>query len=359
MFVRFVFDQTTHTWLRLHREAFEFFGGVPGRIKLDNLKAAIIRASSEDPIVQRSYRELAEHYGFLISPCRVRKPEHKGKVESGVKYVKGAFLSGTKADYTQAQRHIGHANSEVIGWVLKVAGLREHGTTRWQPLPEFERVERGALRMLPQTPYEIAVWTQAKVHRDCHIVLNGSYYSAPYRLAGQIVDVRTSDKDVQIHAGHECVVTHTLLAEKGRRQTVSAHLPEYKAKGLANGPVLREEAAKIGHYTALMVNNLLDDKPIDRTRVVQRLIGLASKHDKGVLERACKQAFDSGDFTTATVRNMISVVLSGQPAAASIVTHEYARAIEEIAPAHALVTFDHTAIDPPGWRHDNQGEVGA
>ena len=353
MFVRHVFDQTTQTWLRLHREAFEFFGGVPGRIKLDNLKAAIIRASVEDPVVQKAYRELAEYYGFLISPCQVRKPQHKGKVESGVKYVKGAFLTGTKADYTHERRHIGHANTDVIDWVLNEAGLRDHGTTHWRPLVEYERVERGALRMLPGTPYEIAVWTQTKVHRDCHIVLGGSYYSAPYRLVGQIVQVRVSDKAVQIHAGHECVVTHTLLATKGLRVTVPAHLPEHRAKGLATGPVLREEAAEIGFYTALLANSLLDEKPIDRTRVVQRLIGLASKHDKAILERACKQAYESGDFTTATVRNLIVMTVTGQPAARTACAdapHVFARPIQEIAPAHALAAFDDRVIDPPSWK---------
>ncbi len=359
MFVRFVFDQTISTWLRLHRDAFEFFGGVPGRIKLDNLKAAIIRASVEDPIVQKAYRELAEYYGFLISPCRVRTPQHKGKVENGVKYSKGAFLTGTKADYTREDRHIGHANIEVINWVTNEAGMRDHGTTHWQPRMEFERVERGALRMLPQTAYEIAVWTQTKVHRDCHIVLGGSYYSAPYRLAGQIVEVRVSDKDVQIHAVHECVVTHTRLAGKGQRITVAAHLPEYKVKGLATGSVLRAEAAQIGYYTALLANTLLDDKPIDRTGVVQRLIGLASKHDKARLERACKQAYESGDFTPATVRNLIVLTVSGQPAARNVSeSHAFARPIEEIAPPHALAALDERVINPPGWNLQECKAVG-
>lgn len=87
-YVEFVFDQSVATWLTLHRHAFEFFGGVPKRIVLDNLKAAITKACWDDPQVQQAYRECAEHYGFLIAPCRVRTPEHKGKVEQGgVHYV--------------------------------------------------------------------------------------------------------------------------------------------------------------------------------------------------------------------------------------------------------------------------------
>ncbi len=126
---------------------------------------------------------------------------------------------------------------------------------------------------------------------------------------------------------------------------MAAHLPEYKVKGLATGSVLRAEAAQIGYYTALLANTLLDDKPIDRTGVVQRLIGLASKHDKAV-ERACKQAYESGDFTPATVRNLIVLTVSGQPAARNVSeSHAFARPIEGIAPPHALAALDERVIN--------------
>ncbi len=92
-YVEFVFDQKSSTWLLCHRHAFEYFGGVPERVVVDNLKAAVVRAAWDDPEVQRTYRECAEHYGFLIAPCRPRTPEHKGKVEQGgVHYVKRNFL---------------------------------------------------------------------------------------------------------------------------------------------------------------------------------------------------------------------------------------------------------------------------
>ncbi|MCZ7571811.1 MAG: IS21 family transposase [Ardenticatenaceae bacterium] len=94
-YVEFVFDQKLATWLLLHRHAFEWFGGVPARIVVDNLKAAIVRACCDDPLVQQAYRECAEHDGFLIAPCQPGRPEHKGKVEQGgVHYVKRNFLAG-------------------------------------------------------------------------------------------------------------------------------------------------------------------------------------------------------------------------------------------------------------------------
>jgi transposase len=123
-YVEFVFDQTVATWLRLHRNAFEYLGGVPERAVIDNLKAGIAKICFQEPQAQHAYRECAEHYGFLISPCRPRTPEHKGKVEQGgVHYVKRNFLAGRES-MTLTQ-----ANREVLRWVETTAGRRTHGTT--------------------------------------------------------------------------------------------------------------------------------------------------------------------------------------------------------------------------------------
>ena len=93
-YVEFVFDQKMETWIGCHRRAFESFGGVPREVVVDNLKAAVIKASLDDPILSEPYRKMAHHYGFLIHPCRVGTPQHKGKVENGVHYVQRNFLAG-------------------------------------------------------------------------------------------------------------------------------------------------------------------------------------------------------------------------------------------------------------------------
>jgi len=130
--VEFVFDQTLPTWITLHRNAFAFFGDVPQRIVMDHLKAGITRACFDDPLVQATYRECAEHYGFLIAPCAPRTPEHNGKVEQGgVHYVKRNFLAG-RALTTSLQ-----ANADVRTWCHTVAGMRNHGTTHDPPLLRF------------------------------------------------------------------------------------------------------------------------------------------------------------------------------------------------------------------------------
>lgn len=295
-YVEFVWDQTVATWLLLHRHAFEFFGGVPKRIVLDNLKAAITKACWDDPQVQQAYRECAEHYGFLIAPCRPRTPEHKGKVESGVHYVKRNFLGGrTPTTITQA-------DTDVLDWCLSTAGLRTHGTTKAQPLRQFEQVELARLQRLPRAPYDLAIWKQATVHRDCYVVFETAFYSAPFRLIGQPVQVRGCSREVRIYtADCQLVATHPRAQSAGERLTHPDHLPPEKLAGL----LLEEEqcraaAIDIGPATRDVVETILGDGVIDRRRTVLRLLRLREPYGDVRLEQACARAlrFDTANYLT-------------------------------------------------------------
>jgi transposase len=295
-YVEFVWDQSVATWLLLHRHAFEFFGGVPKRIVLDNLKAAITKACWDDPQVQQAYRECAEHYGFLIAPCRPRTPEHKGKVESGVHYVKRNFLGGrTPTSITQANR-------DVLDWCQTTAGARTHGTTKAQPRPQFERREQARLQPLPHAPYDLAIWKQATVHRDCYVVFENAFYSAPFRLVGQPVQVRGGSREVRIYtADCQLVATHPRAQHPGERATHPDHLPPEKLAGL----LLEEEhcrlaASEIGPATRDVVEVMLGDGLIDRRRTVLRLLRLREPYGDERLERACARAlrFDTASYLT-------------------------------------------------------------
>jgi hypothetical protein len=226
-YVEFVFDQKVETWLRCHRNALEFFGGVPQRLVIDNLKSGITQAIWDDPQVQMAYRECAEHYGFLILPCRPATPEHKGKVEGGVGYVQGRFMGG------KGILNLVQANREVRQWCQEEAGMRIHGTTKEQPRRRFEEVEKGRLKPLPETAYDLAIWKKAKLHRDCHIVFEGSYYSAPFRLVGQSLWVCAGTRQVRLfNEKYELVATHERATKPGSRQTHRDHYPPEKLPGL-------------------------------------------------------------------------------------------------------------------------------
>ena len=321
----FVFDQKVDTWLRLHRNAFNFFGGVPERIVVDNLKSAIVRnCLGEDPQAQQSYRELAEYYGFLIDPCRPRTPEHKGKVENAVHYVKRNFLGGR--DMTTITQN----NHDVLVWVDETAGKRVHGTTKEQPLARFE-IERSLLQPLPHAPYDLGVWKQVKLHRDCYLVFEQSFYSAPFRLVGQQLWVRGGVQHVQIYTDdYKLVATHSRAQQPGQRLTNLNHLPAEKVPGLIlTRDTCRQKAMAIGPSTKRVVERMLNHRPEDRLRTAGRLLRLAEKFGSHRLEAACTRAlhFDDPDYITIKHilqqkldREAIPVIQAPSPAQAFVRT---------------------------------------
>jgi transposase len=307
-YVEFVFDQEVGTWLRCHRHAFEWFGGVPRRVVPDNLKAAIVKAVLYDPVLQRAYRECAEHYGFLISPCRPRTPEHKGKVEQGgVHYVKRNFLAG------RAFRDQAEANDKGLVWCVETAGRRIHGTTKEEPLKRFDELERAALLPLPTSPYALAVWKKAKLHPDCHVVFEGSFYSAPHRLIGRRLWVRAADAGVTLFYEHEPVASHPRARKPGQRFTNPDHLPPAKVAGLMATPAFcLKRASEIGPHTADLVGRLLGERPLDRLRTVLAILRLAHKFSPRRLEAACQRALRFDETGYGAVKRILDKKLDLQ-----------------------------------------------
>ena len=321
-YVEFVFDQKVGTWLECHRHAFEFFGGVPQRVVIDNLKAAIVRACWDDPQVQQSYRECAEHYGFLIAPNRPRTPEHKGKVEQGgVHYVKRNFLGGREPT------RITQANQDVREWCLTTAGKRIHGTTKEQPLARFE-TEKTVLQPLPGTGYDMGEWKVLKLHRDCHVVFNGAYYSAPFTHIGKQLRVRGGNKQVRLYTmDYQLLATHERAEQPGERLTHPRHLPPEKLPGwLLNRDACREEATTIGPATAQVVTTLLDDPVLDRLPTVGRLLRLRLRFGDTRLEAACARALHFDDPAYKTVKRILVQGLDGIEAAEPTLPLSTARA---------------------------------
>lgn len=311
-YVEFVFDQRLPTWIGLHDRAFRFFAGVPQRVVLDNLKAGITQACFDDPQVQATYRECAEHYGFLIAPCAPRTPEHKGKVEQGgVHYLKRNFLGGrTPTSLTQA-------NADVHTWCLTTAGLRTHGTTKAQPLVRFQSIEQAALRVLPPAPYDLAIWKHAKLHRDSYVVFDQSFYSAPCRLVGQTLWVRGGSQTLRIYTrDYALVATHARASQPGERLTHPDHLPPEKLPGATWTRVICQTlAAEVGASTTSVVARLLDDGVIDRHQRVIRILKLRMRVGDARLEAACARALRFDDLTYATLKRMLDQGLEQEPLA--------------------------------------------
>ena len=307
-YAEIVCDQKVNTWLGLHQRALAFFGGVPRRVVLDNLKAAVVKALVLDPILGEAYRKLAQHYHFLISPNRPATPRHKGKVENGVGYVKRNFFAGQ--EFVDLER----ANLRLKAWVMDTAGVREHGTTHQAPLKLFREVEQAALQALPTEPFDLHAILMAKVHSDCHIVVDGSFYSVPYTLVGQEVEVHVHERVVDIYVQHELVRTHRRTTQKGQWRTEMEDYPPSKAQYLLKTPEFcLKLAEQVGPHTHQVVECLLADRPLDRLRSVQAILALAESVGEKRLEAACRRALYYGDPHYRCIKGILNAALDRDP----------------------------------------------
>jgi len=300
-------DQRVETWLECHRQAFEWFGGVPARVIIDNAKCAIVKACRHDPVVQRSYAECAEGYGFRIDPCPPRDPKKKGRVEAAVKYIKNGFVP------TREFRGLADANRQLHEWVLGEAGNRIHGSTRERPLGLFE-LEKPDLRPLPDQPPELAVWANPKVHQDGHVHYLKCLYSVPHRFTGKDLWLRATARTVSIYDGHELVATHIRAFRPTTRVTNDDHLPP-NAIAYKSRPAewCLEESRDVGEACHEVVRILFDDHVMVNLRAVQGLIRLADKYGPGRLEAACRRALDYHNPRYRTVKTILEKGLDAQP----------------------------------------------
>jgi len=328
-YAELVFDQKMETWIGCHRRAFEFFGGVPEEIVIDNLKAAVLKADLENPTLSAPYTRLARHYGFLVHPCRVRTPEHKGKVENGVRYVQRSFIAGREFI------DIEEANRKLLEWVIDEAGVRDHGTTREAPLKRFSEVEASALMELPAEPFELVRVAQGTVARDTFIALDGSYYQAPYKLVGRKLDVYVYERTVQIYEGVELLVTYERASRKGQRLTRDEFYPPERSLYLTRP---REQccylASLVGPKCRELVDGLLSERPLDKLRSVHGVLRLGEKHGSARLEAACARAIHYGDPSYVRVKKILEAGLDreeidGYLSQMSLPVYEHARSAEE------------------------------
>ncbi|MCI0673807.1 MAG: IS21 family transposase, partial [Myxococcaceae bacterium] len=220
-----VFEQSLPTWLRLHVESFEKLGGVVETVVPDNLKAAVLRAAftpDEPSALNRSYREVARHYGFKVDPTPPYAPQKKGKVEAGVKYVLSNCLKGREGEDVDVVR------GELQRWLAEVANVRRHGTTGRRPVDVFREEEVPALRPLPAKRFVPVVWKPARVHQDSHVLFDRRFYSVPWRLVGSDVWLRVTDASVEVYAEDTRVATHARRG-KATYSTCEEHLPKARA----------------------------------------------------------------------------------------------------------------------------------
>ena len=307
-YAEFVKDQKIASWLGCHRRAFEFFGGVPEKVVIDNLKSAITKACWRDPKVQRSYAELAEGYDFLVSPCPPNEPKKKGRVEAGVKYIKRNFMP------LREFRSLADANRQLRQWIMETAGNRIHGTTKQKPLTLFAEAEKHLLKTLPDKPPELVVWSEHKLHGNCHLQFEKCFYSAPYKLVRKKLWVKATETTVKIFHNHELVAVHPRKHRPGEKSTITDHLPPEAVAYLMRDPQwCLKQAEAIGPDCKSLVKSLFAHRVLDNLRAAQGVIGLAKKYGRARLEAACRRALDFDNPKYITVKTILTKGLDQLP----------------------------------------------
>jgi hypothetical protein len=302
MFVRPVIKMDQRAWTEAHVAAFAFFGGVPARLVPDNLKTGVDRPDLYDPKINRSYAELAAHYGVLVDPARARKPKDKAAVERPMPYIRDSFWRTRAAEFTSIEQ----MQAEAVRWCHQVAGQRAcRPLDGAKPAAVFAATEAQRLAPLPTSPFTLAMWAKAKVGPDIHARVEGVLYSIPWRHIGKSVDARSTFTMVQFFINGELIKTHP-RKQRGKQTDLSDYPPE-KVAFFMRGPTwCRKKAAEIGPATTEVIAGLLAENALYRLRAAQGVLGLADKHDNARLETACAKAIAVGDPAYKTVKGILA-----------------------------------------------------
>jgi transposase/DNA replication protein DnaC len=258
-FAKATWTQALPDWIAAHVRAFEAIGGVPELVVRDNVKTAIVKASFYDPQVNRTYAEMAAHYGTAILPARPGKPRDKAKVEQVVLIVERWLLGRLRRRIFHSLADVDAALGELMTQLNERQTLRRLGITRRRLL---EEVDRPALKALPGESYEYSEWRGCRVGVDYHVDIDAHYYSVPYRFARAEVEARLTARGVEIFHKGDRIAVHLRASGNRAHTTVPEHMPSshrrYSGWTIER---IREDARKIGKATAALCEQILESRP--------------------------------------------------------------------------------------------------
>ena len=298
-------SQDLESWVGAHINTFEFLGGVPHVIVPDNIKSGVSRSCRYDPDLNPTYQELAMHYGNVVIPARPSKPRDKAKVESAVGVVSKWILAPLRDREFFSLREANQAISERLTMLNEKPFQKIDGSRKSM----FDLVDRPALKPLPPERYVIARWKKARVNVDYHIQLEGNYFSVPYQMVREEVDVRFTDKIVEILWKGKRVASHMRPASKGKYVTEPAHRPASHQKHLEWTPSrLIRWASEVGPATAEVVKTILESKPHPEQgyRSCLGIMSLAKRYPHERLEAASKRALATHAVFYQSIKSILS-----------------------------------------------------
>ena len=250
--------ETLPDWIGAHVHALDFLGGVPKALVPDNLKAGVTKPSRYEPGINRTYQDLAEHYGFVVLPARVRKPRDKAKVEAAVGIVSRFVLGKLR---NRRFFSLAELNDEVRDCVAQInAKVMKRLNQSRNDL--FARLDQPVLQGLPAERYAYAEWKRCTVAPDYHVEVDDHYYSVSYRLLRETVDARFTDATVEVFHKGQRVASHVRSRVAHKHTTTSEHMPSSHRRYAEWTPArMLREAEKIGPATVALFEAIMKAKP--------------------------------------------------------------------------------------------------
>ena len=308
-------SQQVPDFLASHVRALAFFGGVPAAVVSDQLRSGVSRPCRYEPGPNTSYLDFAQHYGTVLLPARPRSPKDKAKVEVAVQIAQRWILARLRHvvcfSLAELNEHIGRLLEE-----LNARPMRVYKRSRREL---FEELDRPSLRPLPETPYEFAEWKKVRVE------LGGHYYSVPYRLVHQAVELRFTRTCVEaLHDGKRIAI-HQRSFERGRFTTLVEHMPpRHQGQATQSPEKIQQWARNIGPMTAVLCERIIVDKTIPQQgyRSCMGISRLSKRFGSERVEAAATRALWTG---AVSYHSMETIFDDSASAAAPVLHHEHVR----------------------------------
>jgi len=329
-FAEATWSQGLSDWIGSHVRAFEFGGGVPELVIPDNLRSGVTRACRYEPELNPTYQDLAVHYGVAVMPARVRKPRDKAKVEAGVQLVQRWILARLRHRRFFSLGELNQAIRELLGPLNQRPFRKRPGCRR----SLFESLEQPALRALPGERFTYAEWKKARVYIDYHVEVEGHYYSVPYQLVSQQLDVRVSAQTVECFAKGKRVASHLRSLVRGAHTTQSGHMPRPHREYAEWTPErLVRWARETGPSVGGLIERVMSTRahPQQGFRSCLGIMRLGQSYGGERLEAACQRALRVDAASYRSVRSILQVGLdrqevpAGEPPATLPQEHENLR----------------------------------
>jgi transposase len=297
-------SQSLAHWIGAHGRALAFLGGVPEVLVPDNLKAGVKSPHLYEPDLNPTYQEFARHYDVAVVPARARKPKDKAKVEVGVQVVERWILARLRDHVFFSLAELNQA----IGALLVELNNRPMKHLGCSRAELFASLDQPALKPLPLPAYEFARWKKARVHIDYHVEFEKHYYSVPHSLIGKEVEIRATEKTVEIFYQRVRQASHLRSQGRGHYTTQCDHMPAaHQAVSDWSPDRFFRWAAEIGPHTSQLIAAALDGRqhPQQAYRSCLGILGLSKRYPVERLEAACRRALPAGILSYKGIHNIL------------------------------------------------------